>query len=57
MEVGGVFAIDNVDPVSQAAVMSRGLIGSLGERVVVASPLCSTSTCAPANVSRRPSSR
>ena len=36
---GGVFAIDNVDPVSQAAVMSRGLIGSLGERVVVASPL------------------
>ncbi|AOI60180.1 nitrite reductase small subunit NirD [Burkholderia diffusa] len=38
-EEGGVFAIDNVDPVSQAAVMSRGLIGSLGERVVVASPL------------------
>ncbi|MBR8009680.1 nitrite reductase small subunit NirD [Burkholderia vietnamiensis] len=38
-EAGGVFAIDNVDPVSQAAVMSRGLIGSLGERIVVASPL------------------
>ncbi|WP_175953895.1 nitrite reductase small subunit NirD [Burkholderia sp. BCC0405] len=38
-EAGGVFAIDNVDPVSRAAVMSRGLIGSLGERVVVASPL------------------
>ncbi|WP_175915433.1 MULTISPECIES: nitrite reductase small subunit NirD [unclassified Burkholderia] len=38
-EEGGVFAIDNVDPVSRAAVMSRGLIGSLGERVVVASPL------------------
>ena len=38
-EEGGVFAIDNVDPVSHAAVMSRGLIGSLGERVVVASPL------------------
>ncbi|WP_261522997.1 nitrite reductase small subunit NirD [Burkholderia multivorans] len=36
---GGVYAIDNVDPVSRAAVMSRGLIGSLGERVVVASPL------------------
>lgn len=33
-EAGGVFAIDNVDPVSQAAVMSRGLIGSLGERIV-----------------------
>ncbi|MBS6363358.1 nitrite reductase (NAD(P)H) small subunit, partial [Burkholderia sp.] len=28
-----------VDPASQAAVMSRGLIGNLGERIVVASPL------------------
>ena len=36
---GGVFAIGNVDPASQAAVMSRGLVGSLGERIVVASPL------------------
>ncbi|KVR31120.1 nitrite reductase small subunit NirD [Burkholderia ubonensis] len=36
---GGVFAIGNVDPASHAAVMSRGLIGSLGERIVVASPL------------------
>ena len=33
------FAIDNVDPRSQASVLSRGLVGSLGERVVVASPL------------------
>ena len=33
------FAIDNVDPKSGASVLSRGLIGSLGERVVVASPL------------------
>ncbi|SFE37837.1 nitrite reductase small subunit NirD [Paracidovorax wautersii] len=32
-------AIDNVDPQSGASVLSRGLIGSLGERVVVASPL------------------
>jgi nitrite reductase (NADH) small subunit len=34
-----VFAIDNFDPRSQAAVLSRGLVGSLGERIVVASPL------------------
>jgi nitrite reductase (NADH) small subunit len=33
------FAIDNVDPKSQASVLSRGLLGSLGDRVVVASPL------------------
>ncbi|WP_144143486.1 nitrite reductase small subunit NirD [Paraburkholderia sp. BCC1884] len=34
-----VYAIGNFDPGSQAAVLSRGLIGSLGERVVVASPI------------------
>ena len=33
------FAIDNIDPKSGASVLSRGLIGSLGERIVVASPL------------------
>jgi nitrite reductase (NADH) small subunit len=33
------FAIDNVDPKSGASVLSRGLVGSLGDRVVVASPL------------------
>ena len=33
------FAIDNVDPKSGASVLSRGLIGSLGDRTVVASPL------------------
>jgi len=32
-------AIDNVDPKSRASVLSRGLVGNLGERVVVASPL------------------
>jgi nitrite reductase (NADH) small subunit len=36
---GSVFAIDNFDPASQASVLSRGLIGSLGERIVVASPI------------------
>ncbi|TDV35714.1 assimilatory nitrite reductase (NAD(P)H) small subunit [Paraburkholderia caballeronis] len=34
-----VFAIDNVDPRAHASVLSRGLTGSLGGRVVVASPL------------------
>lgn len=33
------FAIDNVDPKARASVLARGLIGSLGERIVVASPL------------------
>ena len=33
------YAIDNVDPRSGASVLARGLVGSLGERVVVASPL------------------
>lgn len=38
--VGGeLYAIDNVDPCSGAAVLSRGLVGNLGERVVVASPI------------------
>ncbi len=32
-------AIDNIDPKSGASVLSRGLIGSLGDRTVVASPL------------------
>ncbi|MFP5393478.1 MAG: nitrite reductase small subunit NirD [Gammaproteobacteria bacterium] len=34
-----VFAIGNYDPNSGAAVISRGLVGSLGERTVVASPI------------------
>jgi nitrite reductase (NADH) small subunit len=34
-----LYAIDNLDPCSGAAVLSRGLVGSLGERVVVASPI------------------
>lgn len=32
-------AIDNIDPRSGASVLSRGLLGNLGERIVVASPL------------------
>ena len=32
-------AIDNIDPRSGASVLSRGLVGNLGERIVVASPI------------------
>jgi nitrite reductase (NADH) small subunit len=34
-----LYAIDNFDPNARASVLSRGLVGSLGERVVVASPI------------------
>jgi len=33
------FAIDNIDPKSGASVLSRGMVGNLGDRTVVASPL------------------
>lgn len=36
---GEVFAIDNFDPNSKASVLSRGLVGNVGERIVVASPI------------------
>jgi nitrite reductase (NADH) small subunit len=36
---GRLFAIDNIDPKSGASVLARGLVGSLGDAVVVASPL------------------
>jgi len=38
-DAGRLFAIDNYDPNAQASVLSRGLVGSLGERIVVASPI------------------
>src|SRR5690606_22689622 len=34
-----VFAVSNYDPVGEANVLSRGIIGSIGDNVVVASPL------------------
>ena len=34
-----VYAISNYDPFGNANVLSRGIIGSIGERPVVASPL------------------
>ncbi len=38
-EAPRLFAIDNLDPNSQASVLSRGLVGNLGKRIVVASPI------------------
>jgi len=34
-----LYALDNYDPNAKASVLSRGLVGSLGERLVVASPI------------------
>lgn len=34
-----VFALSNHDPFGKANVLSRGIVGSIGERLVVASPL------------------
>ena len=34
-----VFAVSNFDPIGEANVLSRGIIGSIGDEVVVASPL------------------
>ncbi|HEX2547681.1 MAG TPA: nitrite reductase small subunit NirD [Ramlibacter sp.] len=34
-----LYAIDNIDPNARASVLSRGLVGNLGERIVVASPI------------------
>lgn len=34
-----IYAIGNYDPVGKANVISRGIVGSVGEQIVVASPL------------------
>jgi nitrite reductase (NADH) small subunit len=36
---GELFALGNVDPFSGAAVLSRGIVGSRGDRLTVASPI------------------
>jgi nitrite reductase (NADH) small subunit len=36
---GALFAVGNLDPYSGASVMSRGIVGSVGDRAVVASPI------------------
>ncbi len=39
------YAIDNRDPFSNANVLSRGIVGSLQERTVVASPIYKQHFC------------
>lgn len=34
-----VFAVDNIDPYTGAAVLSRGIVGEVGGRPTIASPL------------------
>lgn len=36
---GELHAVGNIDPYSGASVMSRGIVGSIGDRPVVASPI------------------
>lgn len=38
-EAPHLYALDNVDPNSGVSVLSRGLVGNLGDRLVVASPV------------------
>ena len=35
----GLYAVSNYDPIGEANVLSRGIMGSIGDEVVVASPL------------------
>jgi nitrite reductase (NADH) small subunit len=34
-----LYAVGNVDPYSAASVLSRGIVGSVGDRTVIASPI------------------
>lgn len=38
-ETPAVYALDNWDPLGEAAVLARGIVGDLGGQLVVASPL------------------
>lgn len=42
---GDLFAIDNYDPFSNANVLSRGIVGSIGDKLVVASPIYKQHFC------------
>ncbi len=37
--LNALFAVSNYDPIGEANVLSRGIIGSIGDEIVVASPL------------------
>ena len=40
-----IYAIDHVDPTTDVPVLARGLVGSVGDRPVVASPLHKARFC------------
>ena len=40
-----LYAVSNYDPIGEANVISRGIIGSIGERLVVSSPLYKQHYC------------
>ena len=41
----GIYAIGNYDPFGKANVLSRGIVGSIADRLVVASPLLKQHFC------------
>lgn len=45
LNAGEIYAISNYDPIGEANVLSRGIIGSIGDRLVVASPLYKQHFC------------
>jgi nitrite reductase (NADH) small subunit len=44
-DVQNFYALDNRDPFSQANVLSRGIVGSLQDKIVVASPVYKQHFC------------
>lgn len=44
-DVESVYAVSNLDPFSGANVISRGIVGSQGKRLVVASPIYKQHFC------------
>lgn len=40
-----IYAVSNWDPIGKASVMSRGMVGSIGDKLVVASPLYKQHFC------------
>lgn len=40
-----LYAIDNYDPIGNAYVLSRGILGSIGDKTVIASPLYKQHFC------------
>ena len=45
LNTDAIYAVSNYDPIGEANVLSRGIIGSVGETLVVASPLYKQHFC------------